>query len=412
MVSAMVTSRLPLPLLIVLMSAGSAAAQESLFNRAALSGVVVSGPVIADDERSWADGGYGKLEHDGGAFDVDGVLVWRPNVSPRWGAHVSVAGQLGLEEGAGWDEAYVRLRRDPHATIGLSGRAGLFFPPASREHDGADWSTQYSLTPSAIGSWIAEEVKVAGLEATAHIPLGAQSGSLTLAVFGANDTAGTLLTFRGWALHDIRATVPQTLALPPTPELFAGLQAPRTKPVAEIDDRLGVYGRAEATVSPGLRLGALAYANGGDRVSVIDGQYAWKTRFVTLDAHWRPDDDTVVIAQAMAGDTEMGVTPEGRIMAHVGYHAAYILASRLFPAGSLSARIEVFGVDDRSFVAEDDNNERGGAFTAAWAMPVSTVTEFVAESVSVWSDRPSRARVGDDPERLNLSARLALRTRF
>ena len=114
----------------------------------------------------------------------------------------------------------------------------------------------------------------------------------------------------------------------------------------------------------------------------------------------------------MAGDTEMGVTPQGLIMAHVGYHAAYILGSRLFPAGSLSARIEVFGVDDRSFVAKDDNNERGGAFTASWAMPVSTGTEFVAESVSVWSDRPSRARLGDDPERLNLSARLALRTRF
>ena len=408
----MMMGRLQIALLVALMSAGPAAAQESLFGRSSLSGVVVAGPVIAGDELSWTEGGYGKLEHEDGAFDVDGILVWRPNISHRVGAHVSVAGQLGRGEGAGWDEAYVRLRRDPHATIGLSGRAGLFFPPASREHDGADWSTQYTLTPSAIGSWIAEEVKVAGIEATAHVPLGDRSASLTLAVFGANDTAGTLLTFRGWALHDLRATAPQTLALPPTPDLFAGLQAPRTRPVAEIDDRLGVYGRAEASVSPALKVGALVYANGGDRVSVVDGQYAWRTRFVTLDAHWQPNADTVLIAQAMAGETEMGVTPEGLIMAHVDYHAVYLLASRLFPAGSLSARVEAFSVDDRSFVAEDDNNERGGAFTASWAMPVSAGTEFVAESVSVWSDRPSRAQLGEDPSRLNQSARLALRTRF
>lgn len=408
----MLLGKLSTPLVVVLLSAGSAAAGESLLDRSALSGVVVAGPVFAGDELSWTEGGYGKLEHRDVAFDLDGIVVWRPSLSRMLGAHLSVAGQLGLDEGAGLDEAYIRLRRNPQATIGLSGRAGLFFPPASREHDGEDWSTQYTLTPSAIGSWVAEEVKVAGLEATVHVPLGAQSGNLTVAVFGANDTAGTLLTFRGWALHDIRATAGQTLVLPPTPDLFAGLQAPRTRPVAEIDDHLGVYGRGEASLSRSVKLGAMVYANGGDRVSVNEGQYAWRTRFLTIDAHWRPGDDTVLIAQAMAGDTEMGVAPDGRIMAHAEYYSAYLLASRHYGAGSLTARIEAFGVDDKSFVVEDNNHERGAAFTASWATPLSTNAELVAESVSVWSDRPSREQLGDDPRRLNASARLAIRTRF
>ncbi|MBU2135929.1 MAG: hypothetical protein KKA45_07000 [Alphaproteobacteria bacterium] len=404
--------RLSTVLAITMLSAGSVSARESLLDASALSGVVVAGPVIADGDLSWTEGGYGKLEHRDGAFDLDGVVAWRPSITPVLGAHLSVAGQIGLDEGIGLDEAYIRLRRDPQATMGLSGRAGLFFPPASREHDGADWTTQYTITPSAIGSWVAEEVKVAGLEATIHVPLGAQNGSLTLAVFGANDTAGTLLTFRGWALHDIRATASQTLALPPTPNLFAGLQAPRTRPVGEIDDQLGVYARGEASLSRSLKIGALAYANGGDRVSVGKGQYAWKTRFLTIDAHWRPRDDMVVIAQALAGDTEMGVAPDGRIMAHAAYYSAYLLASRYFGAGSLTARIEAFGVDDKSFVIEDNNDERGAAFTASWAIPLSTSAELVAESVSVWSDRPSRGQLGEDPRRLNASARPAIRTRF
>jgi hypothetical protein len=106
----------------------------------------------------------------------------------------------------GLDEAYVTYRPEPTDAVNVSARAGLFFPPASLEHDGPDWSLSRTLTPSAINSWIAEEVKVAGVEATLHTALASRPVSLTLAAFEGDETAGALLAYRGWALHDLRAT--------------------------------------------------------------------------------------------------------------------------------------------------------------------------------------------------------------
>ena len=60
------------------------------------------------------------------------------------------------------------------------------------------------ITPSAINSWIGEEVKVVGVEGTATHPLAGGRLSGTFGLFGFNDTAGTQLAFRGWALHDRR----------------------------------------------------------------------------------------------------------------------------------------------------------------------------------------------------------------
>ena len=67
------------------------------------------------------------------------------------------------------------------------------------------WSRR--VTPSAINSWIGEEVKVGGVEATLSTMIGEHACRLTVAAFELNDTAGTLLTFRGWALHDEKATL-------------------------------------------------------------------------------------------------------------------------------------------------------------------------------------------------------------
>ena len=43
--------------------------------------------------------------------------------------------------------------------IAFSARAGLMWPPVSLEHEGADWHVKDSITPSAINSWIGEEVR-------------------------------------------------------------------------------------------------------------------------------------------------------------------------------------------------------------------------------------------------------------
>jgi hypothetical protein len=397
----------------IVLAAGpwSAARARDVFDRSTISGVLVAGPVLATTAEAWTNRGLGKLEHSGADFAADAIFAWRPDFTPRVSAHVALALQSSVRGVAGLDEAYLRLRRDLEAGFGVSARAGLFFPPASLEHDGAEWTTHHTLTPSAIGSWIAEEVKVAGAELTLHTALADRPVSLTVAAFGANDTAGALLTFRGWALHDIRATAGQTLPLPPVTPVFSD-QAWRTWPVAEVDGRVGGYGRVEVALSDALSLSAMVYANRGDPKALRSGQYAWQTRFATVGASLRTPGDTTVLAQVMHGSTVMGLDANRRAMTSVSFSAGYLLVSKPLRTGSITARIDAFAIDDRSFLDLENNAEKGAAATGAWATPLAGSTEMVAEVLAVWSDRPARARIGAQADQVDVQTRLAVRTRF
>jgi hypothetical protein len=129
--------------LIVVLAAwpSPSAGARDLFDRSTVSGVVVAGPVLASNNQAWTSGGLGKLEHRGAEFAADAIVAWRPDITDQMSSHISLALQSSVRGVVGVDEAYVRLRRDPEAAIGVSARAGLFFPPASLEHDGAEWTT-------------------------------------------------------------------------------------------------------------------------------------------------------------------------------------------------------------------------------------------------------------------------------
>ena len=384
---------------------------QNVFDRSTISGVLVAGPVLASNAETWTQSGSGKLEHRDIEFAADAVVAWRPDITQAISTHISLAFQSSVRGAVGIDETYVRLRRDPGASPGISARAGLFFPPASLEHDGAEWTTNYTLTPSAIGSWIAEEVKVLGAEITLHTAVKGRSASFTVAAFGANDTAGSLLTFRGWALHDVRATAGQTLPLPPvTPVFFE--QAPRTRPVAEVDGRIGAYGKAEIDLSDALRLTAMAYSNRGDLVSLRDGQYAWMTRFATIGASLRTSGNTTVMAQVMTGTTRMGLDADKRAVTDVSFRSGYLLVSKPVGTGSLTGRIDAFAIDDHSFLDLENNAEKGAAVTGAWAKTLSGATEIVTEVLAVWSDRRARVCTGVLADQVEVQTRIAIRTRF
>ena len=118
--------------------------------------------------------------------------------------------------------------------IAFSARAGLMWPPVSLEHEGADWHVKDSITPSAINSWIGEEVRPVAAEGTLGASLGAHKLRATAAVIAANDTAGTLLTFRGWALHDRTTLAFSRQPLPPLGDDFAEYPGAFTHPLIDL----------------------------------------------------------------------------------------------------------------------------------------------------------------------------------
>src|SRR6185369_10454297 len=124
-------------------------------------------------------------------------------------------------------------------------KAGLFYPPISEEHEGATWSVANTITPSAINTWVGEEVKVIGGEAKVTAELGGHELAATGGAFGYNDTSGTLLAFRGWGLHDVKATAFGNFRLPPLDPYMANLQPQFTSSTIEMDGNVGLYGRVD-----------------------------------------------------------------------------------------------------------------------------------------------------------------------
>lgn len=382
--------------------------------RDSVSGVLVVGVAHGSGETPGLEGGFGKLNvgNDKSLPYAQSVVAWHPRLTQRLGAVVSVSGTLAEHATGGLDEAYFTLRADPGAGLRLSGRAGIFFPPISLEHDGDDWSPRYTLTPSMINSWVAEEVKTVGVELTARGQVFNRPAGLTVAVFGGNDTSGALLAFRGWAQHDRRAVVAGHFKIAPLSAMFQGGQGANSRSIDEVDNRPGTYGRFEMAVSDTLDISLFAYDNGGDRKTIVAGQYAWRTRFGQAALRWNPSRKTEVIAQAMTGNTGMGSRIGSQYPADIGFAAIFGLVSRAVGPGNIALRAEQFSIDDRSFKATDNNAEHGWSGTASWSQPVSARTQIVAEGTLAQSDRPSRARVGLSRAQTAISVRAALKTQF
>ncbi|MDB5710373.1 MAG: hypothetical protein JWL96_2443, partial [Sphingomonas bacterium] len=194
--------------------------------------------VAADGERSFADGGFGKTRFSGGsngdlrarALPVEADLIWQPRFTNSLSATVSGAWQRDQENGFDLLESFVTFNPSSSGNLRFSAKAGLYWPEISLEHaTGGAWSTVYTLTPSAINSWVGEEVKVVGTEATASLSLGEHQVSATAGLFGFDDTSGTLLSFRGWALHDEKATAFGHFPLPPFNQFINNIQSSETR---------------------------------------------------------------------------------------------------------------------------------------------------------------------------------------
>ena len=103
-------------------------------------------------------------------------------------------------------EAWLEWRPVPQSAWRSNLKIGAFYPPVSLEHRAPGWSNPYTLSSSALNTWVGEELRTIGVGYEIE-HLGQQSGSafdfgLNAAVFGWNDPAGVVVAFRGFAMHD------------------------------------------------------------------------------------------------------------------------------------------------------------------------------------------------------------------
>lgn len=409
---------LSLALCAALAVATTASAQSEIFSPSTVSGQIELRAAAADAEETWIDGGFGKGRFgDGDGLTGDGVVnavvEWRPRFTSRLSAVVDVEYQSDQERSVGVSEAYLLYKPLLPNGVRAQVRAGNFWAPVSLEHDGPHWTVSRTITPSAINSWISEEVAGAGIELAVRRDFSGHEVGLTVGGITANDTAGTLLSLRGWSLSDARATIGGYYDLPPMTPFITGIQPDRTTPSLELDDRVGRYVRLDWRLPSSVAFNLESYDNEGDKVSAnAILEWAWRTRFTNAGVVWRPTEDLEVLAQAMSGRTEMGYTSPAGIWVDVSYRSAYVLASRQFGDTAVTGRLDVFSNKDNASAFYGDTSEEGWAATAAVRRTLSPRVQVLAETLYVDSDRPSRALAGVSPRQTDLSVQAAARLSF
>jgi hypothetical protein len=355
--------------------------------RAALVAVLVLAPVAfaqsAFDLQGYvaartADVDSERFERD----DVNGVaqlgLEWRP--SQHFDLHVSGAAYDG---DSGLVEAYV----DGRLIFGLDElqlRAGQFFLPASRENRGELWTSPYSINFSALNTWIAEEFRPIGLDLEwRHTSRRGHIVTAAATAFRGNDSMGALLGWRGWAIGNRLSTYGELRPLPELSPLFDSQRDDGTKPFGrDLDGNTGYSARVRYAVP---QRGSVQYAyvdNRGDR-RLYRGEYAWATDFHVIGGEIGDPDDFLVAAEFMHGSTGMGFAPA---FVQADFDAAYALVSDKRGRNRWTARIDLFGVDEKDFSAGGNNDENGLAWTLAWLFDVTNAIRVGAELTQVSGD--------------------------
>ncbi|HEU4962041.1 MAG TPA: hypothetical protein VFT56_16755 [Sphingomonas sp.] len=396
--------------------AGDAAENQStsetdILSKNTLSLMLDARLVVANGERSFVHHGFGKTRFQGtkdGDYrarfvPVEADLVWEPRFTGSLSANVSAAYQHDHDPDFDLIEAFVNYLPQSTANVFVSARAGLMWPEISLEHStGGAWSVVNTITPSAINSWVGEETKVAGVEGTLHVTLGQHQLLATGGVFGFNDTSGTLLSFRGWGLHDEKATAFGHFPLPPLNPFIANIQADRTRSTIDLDKKPGYYLRLDWRPPAPFDLNVFYYDNRGEPKAFFPKtlQWGWRTRFwnVGLSADLGPN--TKLLAQGMSGSTIMGFKEaNGQPWVHTYFRSAYVLiAQRLDDRTQVTGRAEAFGTREHgSEMSAALNDEDGWALTAAVRHSFSPNLTGFLEALNVRSRRGMRSVLGTDP---------------
>jgi hypothetical protein len=359
---------------------------------------------LSDDTRSWEERGMGKTRF-GGDASGDGRAVARlaeaaavAQARLAWDLTAVAHLTAGAQQRQAVDvvEAFVAYKPAPTSAVRFRAKAGAFFPPVSLENTSLAWTSPFTISSSAINTWIGEELRTLGAEGTVAMALEGGELSFTAALFGFNDPAGSLLAWRGWAVHDREGGLLEHLPLPRLPSFATTGSAPgqsdAVRAFAELDDRPGYYLGAAWAGDDGLKLRALWYDNRAPARLFIDRQYDWNTRFGSLGAALPLGEDGEFIVQAMAGNTKMADFPTFTVV-DADFASVSALASRAWGRHRFAARLEYFEIDDQDFTRDDPNGERGRAATLAYVYRPDDDRRVTLELLNVRSTRAARANI-------------------
>lgn len=362
---------------------------------------------------------YGHIPRRVEASLAQAALLVRvePRADLTLSAHANVDADHDFGRRADLVEAFARYAPALGDTVSLEVKAGLFFPNLSLENTDAAWLSPYTTTFSAINSWIGEEVRSLGIEAGPSILAGETRLNAWGALTTRNDPSGSLLAWRGFALHDRVSALGDRLPLPSLPAFApSGLfpdQPTWVEPMREVDDRWS-WSAGLSVRNPRYRVKALYQPATADPGRFDGRQYAWRTGYTALGAA-RVLGPVEILAQALDGETRMGVLAGGGNPIVAGFRAGYLLATWASSADRhrASVRFDAFRVTDRDpFPIVDANRDRGHAWTFAYRAQPARHHSVTVEILRVTSDRDNRRSLGLPTRATEISGTISWRLMF
>jgi hypothetical protein len=346
--------------------------------------------VAADAPAAVPDGGLGILRY---GDDRDGLQLGRARLAlsqdlgdlltfkidaSAWGQHDR--NPLDLTE------AYLQLHPYPFGDWRTRLKLGAFYAPLSLENRAEGWESPYTLSSSALDSWVAQELRTIGAEFKLEW-LGTHAGhdfdaSAVVGVYGWNQAAGSALSVSGFTLSDWQGSLFGRVGHGTYP--FGPIDEYR-----QYDNHAGMYEGLEVHYLDRVTLEALHYDNHANPTadSEVSGNYAWQTRFDTVGVRAENDAGWTAIVQWMAGETF--VEPDELGLLGWNFVTRYVLISKRDGRNTFSARYDDFKVNaDQAMVLGD---QAGHAVTLAYRFEPNSHWRFTLEAVRTRGFQANRA---------------------
>jgi hypothetical protein len=371
--------------------------------------------IVPSEQESWLNGGLGKTRY--GAEEnkpelrlteavAQGVVVITPELMGL------ALARIETEQRTFFDlvEAFVRYRPVSITPWRWSVKAGAFWAPISLENTELGWTSPWTLTPSAINTWVGEELRTIGVEGMLEWRSAARNLAAMFSVYGWNDPAGILVADRGWGLHD---RVTGIIDRPRRPDAITGTTRSTipqyTYEVLEIDDKPGWYAAASWDEASLGKFNIIYYHNQADP-SVTYKQIAWRTDFVNAGFSTNIGNVTL-LSQVMTGTTLR--VPSATFFSNTEFSSAYLLAGwTIAEAWRIAGRVDLFSNTESRPNPTNNLSEHGNAVTFAVNYLPFDWLRITAEAIQVESTRRQRSRFGLAPRavehQLQVSARFYL----
>jgi hypothetical protein len=372
--------------------------------------------VATDVERSFTDGGLGLGRFDQTHEDLQlgrAFLDYRGRLTETLDLEVTLDAYGDADKNPlDLSEAFLEWRPYPSSAWRWRARLGAFYPPVSLENRGPGWQSVYSISPSAINTWIGEEIRTVGTEVSATW-LGARMGkavdvSLIAAVYGWNDPMGVVIFQRGWAIHDR-----QTALFGQLPKMFPrGTTRNGLELFHEIDNRAGYYAGLQVTWPERLVFRALHYDNRGDPGASNGYENAWLSRFDSAGLRLEWPIDWTLIVQWMGGDTAVGPSTDGRGLMILDYDSYFVLLSREFGRHRVTLRYDDLYTETVRGAQLFDSYQDAEGLLLAYMFDYDERWQLAVEALQVRGVLEQREEIGLDEHLRERTLQVALRYSF